>query len=151
MCYRSQERSILKCDLFEFTDLFLALWVFLAASGLFSVCVEQGLLWLWCAGFQETEGGRTHFEMRLEGFQLPLHLLLRLSGSWLGGKQAATLGRGAVTRPAVRSPGPGESGAVTRSQVVRCCRLGAGPSRPPGTFRGFRSGVGQTDAILPCS
>ena len=44
MCYWSQERSTLKCDLFDFIDLFLALWVFLAASGLFSSCLEQGLL-----------------------------------------------------------------------------------------------------------
>lgn len=34
----------MKCDLFKFIDFFLALWVFLAASGLFSVCVELGLL-----------------------------------------------------------------------------------------------------------
>ena len=40
-----------------------------------------------------------------------------------------------MVRATVRSPGTGESGAVTRSQVVRRCRLGAGPPRSPRTFR----------------
>ena len=53
---------------------------------------------------------RTHFEMRSQGLQLPLHPLLRFSEPWLGGKQAAMLGRGAVARPTVRPPGTGESG-----------------------------------------
>ena len=58
MCYWSQERSTLKCDLFDFIDLFLALSVFLAASGLFSSCVEQGLLsgcGVWASRKQNTQ------------------------------------------------------------------------------------------------
>ena len=58
MGYWSQECSTLKCDLFDFIDLFLALWVFLAASGLFSSCVEQGLLsgcGVWASRKQNTQ------------------------------------------------------------------------------------------------